>query len=53
MAKRLSKLLNKKVIFVNEVVGEKVETAISKMKDKDVILLQNTRYEDLDGKKRK
>lgn len=51
VAKRLSKLLNKKVIFVNEVVGEKVETAISKMKDKDVILLQNTRYEDLDGKK--
>mgnify|MGYP000839204729 FL=1 len=32
-------------------MGEKVETAISKMKDKDVILLQNTRYEDLDGKK--
>ena len=51
VAKRLSKLLNKKVIFVDEVVGEKVETAISKMKDKDVILLQNTRYEDLDGKK--
>lgn len=51
VAKRLSKLLNKKVIFVDEVVGEKVETAISKMKDKDIILLQNTRYEDLDGKK--
>ena len=51
VAKRLSKLLNRKVIFVDEVVGEKVETAISKMKDKDVILLQNTRYEDLDGKK--
>ena len=51
VAKRLSKLLNKKVIFVDEVVGEKVETTISKMKDKDVILLQNTRYEDLDGKK--
>lgn len=51
VAKRLSKLLNKKVTFVDEVVGEKVETAISKMKEKDVILLQNTRYEDLDGKK--
>ena len=51
VAKRLSKLLNRKVIFVDEVVGEKVETAISKMKDKYVILLQNTRYEDLDGKK--
>ena len=51
VAKRLSKLLNKKVIFVDGVVGEKVETAISKMKDKDIILLQNTRYEDLDGKK--
>ena len=51
VAIRLSKLLNKKVTFVDEVVGEKVETAISKMKEKDIILLQNTRYEDLDGKK--
>ena len=41
VAKRLSKLLNKKVIFVDEVVGEKVETAISKMKEKDVIKLWN------------
>lgn len=51
VAIRLSKLLNKKVTFVDEVVGEKVEIAISKMKEKDIILLQNTRYEDLDGKK--
>ena len=51
VAIRLSKLLNKKVTFVDEVVGEKVETAISEMKEKDIILLQNTRYEDLDGKK--
>ena len=51
VAKRLNKLLNKKVTFVDEVVGDRAETAISKMKDKDVILLQNTRYEDLDGKK--
>ena len=51
VAIRLSKLLNKKVTFVDEVVGDKVETAISKMKEKDIILLQNTRYEDLDGKK--
>lgn len=51
VANRLSELLDKKVTFVNSTRGQKVEYAISNMKEKDVVLLQNTRYEDLDGKK--
>ena len=47
----LSKLLKQKVTFINETRGEKLEQAISNMKSKDVILVQNTRYEDLEGKK--
>lgn len=48
---RLSKLLGQKVFFVNETHGSVVEDAISNMKPKDVILLENTRYEDLPDKK--
>ncbi len=51
VADRLSELLDKKVTFVNSTRGQKVEDAIANMKEKDVVLLQNTRYEDLNGKK--
>ena len=51
VAKRLSKLLNKDVKFINETHGKKLEHAVSTMKAKDIILVQNTRYEDLNGKK--
>lgn len=51
VAKRLSTLLKKEVIFINNTRGKKLENAIQKMKPKDIILLQNTRYEDLDGQK--
>ena len=51
VAKRLEELLDKKVIFVNATRGEELETAINNMNDGDVLLMQNTRYEDLDGKK--
>ena len=51
VAKRLEELLGKKVIFVNATRGEELETAINNMNDGDVLLMQNTRYEDLDGKK--
>ena len=51
VAKRLEKLLKKKVTFISKTRGEELENAINNMKDKDVILVQNTRYEDLDGKK--
>lgn len=51
VAVRLSELLEKKVKFVNETRGEALEKAIDTMESKDIILMQNTRYEDLDGKK--
>ena len=51
VAKRLEELLGKKVIFVNATRGVELETAINNMNDGDVLLMQNTRYEDLDGKK--
>lgn len=51
VAKRLSELLNKEVLFIPYTRGIEVEDAINKMQNGDVILLENTRYEDLDGKK--
>lgn len=50
VAKRLSELINKEVLFIDNTRGSEVNEAIYKMKSKDIILLQNTRYEDLDGK---
>lgn len=51
VATRLSELLDKNVTFVNATRGEELEKVISDMKDGDIVLMQNTRYEDLDGKK--
>lgn len=51
VSKRLSKLLGKKVIFINETRGKKLEDAVNKLTPGDVLLVENTRYEDLDGKK--
>ncbi len=48
---RLSELLKKEVLFVPETRGKLVDEAVAKMKNQDIILLQNTRYEDLEGKK--
>ena len=51
VAEELSKLLRKKVTFIDQTRGEKLENAIKNMKNRDVILIENTRFEDLDGKK--
>ena len=51
VASRLSELLNKKVTFIAETRGQNLEKAIENMQNGDVILVQNTRYEDLNGKK--
>ena len=48
---QLVKLLGKKVTFINKTRGEELETAVASMQPQDVVLVQNTRYEDLDGKK--
>ena len=47
----LSELLNKEVIFIDETRGSILEDAINKMNPKDVILMENTRFEDLDNEK--
>ena len=46
VAKRLSELLGKEVIFADDdtVVGENARAAVEAMKDGDVVLLQNTRF---------
>lgn len=48
---RLSELLNKPVTFIPNTKGIEVEQAINSMKNSDIILLENTRYEDIDGEK--
>ena len=51
VAKRLGELLGKEVTFVDETRGEKLEAAINNMQDGDVVVFENTRFEDIDGKK--
>ena len=51
VAERLSKLLDKPVTFVPVTEGKQLEDAIDNLKDGDILLVQNTRYEDVkDGK---
>ena len=51
VSKRLSELLNREVVFVPYTRGNEVETAVNNMKNGDIVMLENTRFEDLDGKK--
>lgn len=44
VAKRLEELLGKKVTKLDDTIGEEVESAISKMANGDVILLENVRF---------
>ncbi|TCK98542.1 phosphoglycerate kinase [Natranaerovirga hydrolytica] len=46
VAKRLSELLEKEVVFANDdnVVGDQAKKAVEAMNDGDVVLLENTRY---------
>ncbi|MGD0884467.1 MAG: phosphoglycerate kinase [Thermodesulfovibrionales bacterium] len=44
IAKRLQRLLDKEVTFIDDCVGQKVENTILKMKDGDVIVLENLRF---------
>ena len=50
ISERLSELLNKEVIFSSETRGTLLETKITKMHNGDVLLIENTRFEDLNGK---
>lgn len=51
VAERLAKLLKQDILFSEETRGEELEDTINSMEEGDVLLIQNTRYEDLDGKK--
>lgn len=51
VAKRLGELLGKEVTFVPETRGAELEAAINGMKAGDVVVFENTRFEDIDGKK--
>lgn len=51
VANRLSELLGKEVKFIPVTRGPELEAAVANMNSGDVVLVQNTRYEDLDGKK--
>lgn len=51
VAKDLSEKLGQEVVFPGVTRGAKLEEAINNLKDGDVLLVENTRFEDVDGKK--
>ena len=51
VAVRLSELLSKEVKFVPETRGAELEAAIKGLKDGEILMFENTRFEDVDGKK--
>lgn len=51
VAIRLSELLKRPIRFINRTRTEKLEEAVNNMKPGDIVLIENTRFEDLDGNK--
>ena len=51
IAVRLSELLGKEVKFVNKTRGTELETVVEGLKDGEIMMFENTRFEDIDGKK--
>ena len=51
VAEKLGEHLGKTVVFVPETRGEKLEAAINNLKAGEILMFENTRFEDLDGKK--
>lgn len=51
VAKRLSELLGKEVKFIAKTRGLELEEAVKNMNAKDIVMFENTRFEDVDGKK--
>ncbi|MDN6028372.1 MAG: phosphoglycerate kinase [Lactobacillus sp.] len=49
VAKRLGELLKRTVTFVPANEGDAVEKAVADMKDGDVVVLENTRFQDIDN----
>ncbi len=51
VADRLSQLLKRDILFSKKTRGEELEAIVDSLESGDIVLVQNTRYEDLDGKK--
>lgn len=51
VASKLQELLGKPVKFVAVTRGPELEAAISEMRNGDVVMFENTRFEDIEGKK--
>ena len=51
VANRLGELLNHKVVFIPETRGAALENAINELKNGDILMFENTRFEDIEGKK--
>jgi len=48
---KLKELLNTNVYFSNDTRSDKLTEMVNNLNEKEVLLVENTRYEDLDGKK--
>lgn len=51
VAKALSEKLGQDVVFPGTTRGAELEAAINELKDGEILLVENTRFEDVDGKK--
>jgi len=51
VAKALGEKLGKEVVFPGVTRGAELEEAINNLQDGDILLVENTRFEDIDGKK--
>ncbi len=50
VSKRLGELLEQEVIFIDETRGSKLELMINNLKNGEVLLMENTRFEDVPNK---
>ena len=48
VAKKFEELIGKKVTFINATRGKELEDAAANLKDGEILMFQNTRYEDFD-----
>ena len=51
VAKRLAELLGQEVKFIPQTRGAELEAAVKAMQPKEIVMFENTRFEDLEGKK--
>lgn len=50
VAKRLAELIGKDVTFIPETRGEALENAVASLRNGEILMFENTRFEDLNGK---